>query len=263
MKKAPPPLPTNRPQPRPRSHTQGPNGPSCEKCGTTEAQLYTLCLRSAVSVILFTIRKKKNHLLCSSCGVKQAQDHSIQTLALGWWGIPVGPIASFIALFGNAMATNKLGNRALSLWATAFAPIVLPVVLILAVFALRNTPLSAGGKDTIAIAGKEEFDAANSLIIGHAKGTHHGNTDEAKKLAESFSGQMAAMEKVFFKGGKEKRTFSLTNEQFSYLLPDRRRHDCVFSSCAAIQTIQRRRSRYADLNCLVDGRKCGGRIQAR
>jgi hypothetical protein len=90
----------------------------------------------------------------------------------------------------------------------------LPVLLVGAIVAFPERSAAAGESNQAAVVGEKEFRSANALIMGHTKGTHHGNTDEAKKLAESFSGQKASMEKIFFKGGKENRVFSLTNEQF-------------------------------------------------
>ena len=52
--------------------------------------------------------------------------------------------------------------------------------------------------------GYKEFEAANSLIASHSKGAFHGNTDEAREAARSFSSSMKTMASLAFTGGSKK-----------------------------------------------------------
>lgn len=58
------------------------------------------------------------------------------------------------------------------------------------------------------------FDAANLLITTGKDGVAHGNTPEAKKLAEQFSSTMEVLQQAAFTGGDKNRKFSLTGEKF-------------------------------------------------
>ncbi len=62
--------------------------------------------------------------------------------------------------------------------------------------------------------GEDAFRAASSLIISKSEGTAHGDTDEAKEMAQKYSEVLKVMQEKSFTGGKENRRFSLTGEDF-------------------------------------------------
>ncbi len=61
--------------------------------------------------------------------------------------------------------------------------------------------------------GKNEFDAANRMIISDQQGVANGNKPDALNIAKQFSNQMAMMRSILFTGGDEK-AFSLTDGNF-------------------------------------------------
>jgi hypothetical protein len=164
-----------------------------------------------VSVILLTIRNKKESLLCSNCAIEQAKEKSTLTLLAGWWGIPFGPIASYSALIHHAVSVGKFGNKAKGLWIYCLLPVLFAALSIFAIMAMGSSSLGFSASDSPA---KTAFRDANALIVSHTNGAHHGNSEAAIKMAAEFSEFMSSLESVFFSGGDENRTFSLTNEQF-------------------------------------------------
>ncbi len=62
--------------------------------------------------------------------------------------------------------------------------------------------------------GQAAFDAANSTITTWKGKPGYGNTPEATALAENFAKAMKTMEPVFFTGGRDKGSFSLTSDNF-------------------------------------------------
>ncbi len=59
------------------------------------------------------------------------------------------------------------------------------------------------------------FKQADKLILAKKDDiSYHGNSSEAKKIAENFSRSIEAMQKLLFTGGKENRKVTLTGDNF-------------------------------------------------
>lgn len=62
--------------------------------------------------------------------------------------------------------------------------------------------------------GEAAFDEANRKIVGSSGGTAHGNSDEARRLAEKFSTDIQVMREAFFTKRKKQPVLSLTEGKF-------------------------------------------------
>ena len=79
----------------------------CSRCGKVSAQPRYVIFLKAKSFLVFTLRSMSQGIFCSPCAEKKALQASSITWALGWWGVPWGPIYSIHALWVNLLGGNQ------------------------------------------------------------------------------------------------------------------------------------------------------------
>jgi hypothetical protein len=82
----------------------------CSQCGKVTAQPRFLIFAQVASVIVFTRINSKAGIFCSSCAAKVAVRASAISAALGWWGIPWGPIHTVTSIVKNAFGGERRKN---------------------------------------------------------------------------------------------------------------------------------------------------------
>ncbi|WP_447764734.1 J domain-containing protein [Pseudomonas reinekei] len=79
----------------------------CSRCGKVTAQPRYVVFLKAKSFLVLTMRSMTQGIFCSPCAEKKALQASAITWALGWWGVPWGPIYSVQALWVNMLGGNQ------------------------------------------------------------------------------------------------------------------------------------------------------------
>lgn len=79
----------------------------CSVCGKISGQPRYAIYYRVLSVIAFSQRRVTQGIFCSECGRKAAYRASVFTWALGWWGIPWGPLWSIAALLRNMLGGEQ------------------------------------------------------------------------------------------------------------------------------------------------------------
>lgn len=79
----------------------------CARCGKVSAQPRVVVLKTVKSFVLITLRKPVAGIFCSDCARKLAFKASATTWALGWWGVPWGPIHTLQALLTNMFGGDQ------------------------------------------------------------------------------------------------------------------------------------------------------------
>ena len=97
---------------------------------------------------------------------------------------------------------------------TRHAVLTMNVVLCLPLVVVLLGCFGEGGGSREKKPAERAFDDANSKITSNNDGAFYGNTSAAKEMSQQFSERMGTLQKEFFEGGKKKRGFSLTDEQF-------------------------------------------------
>ncbi len=87
----------------------------CEKCGVQNSSLRISLMYWVASALVLTRRGGKAGIWCERCRAKQAAIWSFISGAVGWWGVPWGPIYTVQALYFNALGgqQDKVQNAAL------------------------------------------------------------------------------------------------------------------------------------------------------
>ena len=75
----------------------------CEFCGKLDPTLRRTVVFRVMSLLVVTKRLSKTILACERCRTKQVFQHTAATGALGWWGLPFGPIYTTQALYYNTL----------------------------------------------------------------------------------------------------------------------------------------------------------------
>lgn len=81
----------------------------CPKCGSTGYKLNATLTNQVMSFIILTQRSKKIVIACPDCLDRANNNALLTTVAMGWWGIPWGPIRSIMAIADNI--SYKKSNR--------------------------------------------------------------------------------------------------------------------------------------------------------
>lgn len=95
------------PPPPPPPRPPGPEPIRCTQCHKVSAQPRVVVLNSVKSFGVMTLRKPLAGTFCSDCAHKLAIRASVTTWALGWWGIPWGPIYTVQALVSNMFGGDQ------------------------------------------------------------------------------------------------------------------------------------------------------------
>jgi hypothetical protein len=64
-----------------------------------------------VSIILFTQANKKLRIACPGCLTKANNNALVKTVALGWWGLPWGPIRTIQAIAQNVKSKKSIHSN--------------------------------------------------------------------------------------------------------------------------------------------------------
>ena len=83
----------------------------CPECGSAERPLNGAEIAEAKSFVLLTAYEKQLFIACPDCLSRRARQASAVTAALGWWGLPLGPIQSVQALWQNARVRHRCGRE--------------------------------------------------------------------------------------------------------------------------------------------------------
>lgn len=85
----------------------------CPICGATGGSLNAGTVATARSFIIMTTREERLVVGCPKCIVAAAHRATNLTCALGWWGLPWGPIRTFQAISKNARTNSTVqGHQA-------------------------------------------------------------------------------------------------------------------------------------------------------
>jgi hypothetical protein len=79
----------------------------CPECGQTARPLNGGLVATAKSFVVFTAFSQHTLVACPECLTAEAKRASLVTMALGWWGLPSGPIQSIKALSRNRATVNQ------------------------------------------------------------------------------------------------------------------------------------------------------------
>jgi hypothetical protein len=78
----------------------------CPICGTTGSLLNAATVATARSFLIMTLYESHVVVGCSRCITAASRKANNLTLALGWWGVPWGPIRACQAISINAKANS-------------------------------------------------------------------------------------------------------------------------------------------------------------
>lgn len=96
----------NKPSASGSAKSEKPEPIVCSCCGKVSAQPRYAIFFTVTSFIVQTSRSVTQGIFCSACAAKKATKATLITWALGWWGIPWGPIYTLQAIF-----TNLVGGK--------------------------------------------------------------------------------------------------------------------------------------------------------
>lgn len=94
---------TDSAQPAPR----GPDPICCSVCGKVSAQPRYVIFYRVVSFLTASRSDPVQGIYCNKCAEKASLKATVFTWALGWWGIPFGPIFTVHALFVNMFGGKR------------------------------------------------------------------------------------------------------------------------------------------------------------
>lgn len=79
----------------------------CSVCGNITAQPRFLTFRRVASFLVITRVMQRSGVFCSACARRTAVADTTYSAALGWWGVPWGPIRTVGAILGNALGGER------------------------------------------------------------------------------------------------------------------------------------------------------------
>ncbi|MDT8317097.1 MAG: hypothetical protein RQ824_03765 [bacterium] len=79
----------------------------CPCCHATDSPLSSYMIITVKSVLLFTFNRKRIIIACPSCIISSAKKANITSSLLGWWGLPLGPLSTILAIMHNWAVFNS------------------------------------------------------------------------------------------------------------------------------------------------------------